>query len=101
MPKRARFCEPRADAGRRIHARDEPMSIDTNANQSTAQHDEYGTGPAPDAVITFGDDTHEGFVALVESLLARSAFIRTERGPMPVEHGETELLLDEVDTNGW
>lgn len=78
---------------------DEPMSTDTHANQATAQHDEYGTGPAPDAVIRFGGDTHEGFVALVESLLARSAFIRTQRGPMPVEHGETELLLDEVDPN--
>lgn len=75
------------------------MSIDTHADGPTAQHDEHGTGPAPDAVIKFGDDTHEGFVALVESLLARSAFIRTERGPMPVEHSETELLLDEVDPN--
>ena len=78
---------------------DVPMSTEAHADRSTAQHDEYGTGPAPDAVITFGDDTHEGFVALVESLLARSAFIRIERGPMPVEHGETELLLDEVDPN--
>jgi hypothetical protein len=75
------------------------MSTETHPTQSTAQHDEYGTGPAPDAVVRFGDDTHEGFVALVESLLARSAFIRIERGPMPVEHGETELLLDEVDPN--
>ena len=78
---------------------DVPMSTETHAERSTAQHDEYGTGPAPDAIITFSDDTHEGFVALVESLLARSTFIRTERGPMPVAHGETELLLDEVDPN--
>ena len=78
---------------------DESMSTETHADHSTAQHDEYGTGPAPDAIIRFGDDTHEGFIALVESLLARSTFIRTERGPMPVAHGETEILLDEVDPN--
>ena len=78
---------------------DESMSTETHADHSTAQHDESRTGPAPDAVIRFGDDTHEGFVALVESLLARSAFIRIERGPMASEHGEPELLLDEVDPN--
>jgi hypothetical protein len=77
------------------------MSTETHADGPTAQHDEYGTGPAPDAIIRFGDDTHEGFVALVESLLERSAFVQTERGPMTVEHGETELLLDEVGANDW
>ena len=78
---------------------DVSMSTETLADRSTAQHEEYGTGPAPDAIITFDEDTHEGFIALVESLLARSTFIRTERGPMPVAHGETEILLDEVDPN--
>ena len=73
------------------------MSTDTYSNIPTGQCDEYGTGPDPAAVIEFGADTHEGFVALIESILARSAFIQTERGPMPVESGELTLLLDEVD----
>lgn len=76
---------------------DVPMSAETDSNQSNAQCDKYGTGPNPDAVIEFSDDTHEGFVALVESMLARSSFIKTERGSMPVESGEMALLLDEVD----
>jgi hypothetical protein len=77
------------------------MSIETDTHRPNAQCDEYGTGPAPDAIIEFPADTHEGFVALVESMLARSSFIKIERGPMSVEHGETTLLLDEVDANDW
>ena len=42
------------------------MSTETHVDRSTAQLDEYRTGPTPDAIITFDDDAHEGFIALVE-----------------------------------
>lgn len=73
------------------------MPVETDSHQSNAQCDKYGTGPDPDAVIEFSDDTHEGFLSLVESMLARSSFIKTERGSMTIESGEMALLLDEVE----